>query len=178
MLAVVGSGVQARAHLRMLPLVRPFAEVRLVARDPSAAARLGVSAGRVEGADVVCLTTGASSPVLRWRGRRAGDPRDLGRLRAAGRRARSRARVARAPVRGDPRRRSRRPRSAAPSSRAWTRRCGTELGAVLAGRAEGRRSHDEITVYKAMGHIAEDAAAAALVYEAALERGLGQSIDL
>jgi len=55
---------------------------------------------------------------------------------------------------------------------------GTELGAVLAGRARGRRSDEEITVYKAMGHIAEDAAAAALVYEAALERGLGQSIDL
>src|SRR4051794_22223086 len=40
--AVVGSGVQARAHLRMLPLVRSFGEVRLVARDVSAAARLGV----------------------------------------------------------------------------------------------------------------------------------------
>ena len=43
-LAVVGSGVQARAHLRMLPLVRSFADVRLVARDPGAAARLGVAA--------------------------------------------------------------------------------------------------------------------------------------
>jgi ornithine cyclodeaminase/alanine dehydrogenase-like protein (mu-crystallin family) len=52
-LAVVGSGVQARAHLRMLPLVRPFSSVRLVARDPEAAARLGVVSGTVEGADVV-----------------------------------------------------------------------------------------------------------------------------
>ena len=34
-LAIVGSGVQARAHLRLLPLVRDFAEVRVVARDPA-----------------------------------------------------------------------------------------------------------------------------------------------
>ena len=48
----------------MLPLVRPFSDVRLVARDPAAAERLGVAAGSVEGADVICLTTSSSSPVL------------------------------------------------------------------------------------------------------------------
>src|SRR5215207_4476670 len=64
-LAIVGAGVQARAHLRMLPLVRPFASVRVVARDPGAAERLGAAPGAVEGADVICLTTSASSPVLR-----------------------------------------------------------------------------------------------------------------
>src|SRR3954451_18341843 len=63
-LAVVGSGVQARAHLRMLPLARSFSVVRVVARDPDAAARLGVPAGTVEGADVICLTTSSSTPVL------------------------------------------------------------------------------------------------------------------
>src|SRR3954452_15590224 len=65
-LAVVGSGVQARAHLRMLPLVRDFADVRLVPRDPQAAERLGVSAAAAPGdADVICLTTSAPDPVLR-----------------------------------------------------------------------------------------------------------------
>src|SRR4051794_1848958 len=54
--AVVGSGVQAQAHLRLLPLVGDW-DFRLVARDPGAAARLGVPAGDLEGADVVCLTT-------------------------------------------------------------------------------------------------------------------------
>src|SRR3954454_670055 len=38
--AIVGSGVQARAHLRMLPLVRDFAEVRAVARRPPGGAPL------------------------------------------------------------------------------------------------------------------------------------------
>src|SRR5262245_1313734 len=63
-LAVVGSGVQARAHLQLLPLVRGFTDVRLVARDPGAAARLGVPAGSVDGADVICLCTASASPVL------------------------------------------------------------------------------------------------------------------
>ena len=74
MLAIVGAGVQARAHLRLLPLVRDFAEVRIVARDPAAAERLVadhraapsrvIAASTTEGADVVCLTTSSSSPVL------------------------------------------------------------------------------------------------------------------
>ena len=34
-LAIVGSGVQAAAHLRMLPLVREFAEVRLSPATPA-----------------------------------------------------------------------------------------------------------------------------------------------
>ena len=54
----------------------------------------------------------------------------------------------------------------------------TELGDVLAGRAPGRSHDDEITVYKAMGHIAEDAAAAELVYRAALDAGVGRDVDL
>ncbi len=176
-LAVVGSGVQARAHLRMLPLVRSFSEIRLVARDPDAASRLGVAAGTAEGADVVCLTTGASSPVLRFEDVAPGthvtsvgyappggelDPSlaSRGRLFVETSQAFSPAPAGCAELAGlDP-------------------ALGTELGAVLAGRAAGRRRDDEITVYKAMGHIAEDAAAAALVYTAALERGLGTTIDL
>jgi ornithine cyclodeaminase/alanine dehydrogenase-like protein (mu-crystallin family) len=42
-----------------------------------------------------------------------------------------------------------------------------ELGEVLAGTRDGRTSDDELTVYKSMGHAVEDAAAAALVLEAA-----------
>ena len=172
-LAVVGSGVQARAHLRMLPLVREFSDVRLVARDPSAAARLGVAAGSAEGADVVCLCTSSSAPVLS--------------SVAPGTHVTS---VGFAPPGGelDP--------ALAASSRLFveTRQAfeappagcaelagldpsaGTELGAVLLGRAPGRVSRDDVTVYKAMGHIAEDAAAAELVYRAALEAGVGRDV--
>jgi ornithine cyclodeaminase/alanine dehydrogenase-like protein (mu-crystallin family) len=53
-----------------------------------------------------------------------------------------------------------------------------ELGEILAGSHPGRTSDDEITVYKSMGHAAEDAAAARLVYEHARAGGLGAEIEL
>ena len=49
---------------------------------------------------------------------------------------------------------------------------------MLAGRAPGRESPEEITVYKSMGHIAEDAAAAELVYRAPSSAGVGRDIDV
>jgi len=39
-----------------------------------------------------------------------------------------------------------------------------EIGEVLAGRVEGRRSADEITAYKSLGHIAQDLASAWALY--------------
>jgi alanine dehydrogenase len=54
----------------------------------------------------------------------------------------------------------------------------TEVGEVLLGTRPGRRSADEITVYKSMGHASEDVAAAAVVYRAALAAGVGTSIEI
>lgn len=39
-----------------------------------------------------------------------------------------------------------------------------EIGEVLAGKIEGRRSEDEITVYKSLGHIVQDLASAWALY--------------
>lgn len=39
-----------------------------------------------------------------------------------------------------------------------------EIGEVLAGKAEGRRSPEEITAYKSLGHIVQDLASAWLLY--------------
>ena len=176
-LAIVGSGVQARAHLRMLPLVRPFSDVRLVARDPGAAARLGVAAGSVEGADVVCLTTSSSSPVLGVdevaRGTHvtsvgfAPPGGELDPVLAASARLFVETREAFAP-----------PPAGCAELAGLDPSVGTELGEVLAGQAPGRSRDDEITVYKAMGHVAEDAAAAELVYRAALEAGVGRDVEV
>jgi len=41
-----------------------------------------------------------------------------------------------------------------------------EIGQVLMGEVEGRRSKEEITVYKSLGHIVQDLAAAAALYAA------------
>jgi ornithine cyclodeaminase/alanine dehydrogenase-like protein (mu-crystallin family) len=176
-LAVVGSGVQARAHLELLPLVRAFADIRLVARDPSAAARLGVAAGTLEGADVICLCTASATPVLLAADVAPGTHvNSVGFAPPGGEldpqlAARARLIVETRGAFSDP------PAGAAelagldPAS-------AVELGEVLSGRSQGRTSPDEITVYKSIGHIAEDAAAARLVYETALARGLGREISL
>jgi ornithine cyclodeaminase/alanine dehydrogenase-like protein (mu-crystallin family) len=39
-----------------------------------------------------------------------------------------------------------------------------EIGQVLAGEVEGRRSADEITVYKSLGHVVQDLASAWWLY--------------
>jgi ornithine cyclodeaminase/alanine dehydrogenase-like protein (mu-crystallin family) len=39
-----------------------------------------------------------------------------------------------------------------------------EIGQVLAGEVEGRRSADEITVYKSLGHVVQDLASAWALY--------------
>ena len=179
-LAVVGSGVQARAHLRLL--AETFEEVRVSARDGSAAARLageyGATIGGIGGADVICLTTGAPEPVIR-----AADVGPGAHVTSVGY----------APPGGelDPElaRRGRllvetRTAAFAPPPAGCAELAGmdpasaTELGEILLGRAPGRVAPEEITVYKAMGHVAEDAAAAELALRLAREAGVGTEVVL
>jgi ornithine cyclodeaminase len=54
----------------------------------------------------------------------------------------------------------------------------TEIGEVLAGTRPGRTSAAEITVYKSTGHAVEDAAAARLVLDRALQTGRGTRLTL
>ena len=150
-----------------------FADVRLVARDPAAAERLGVAAGSVDG-------RGRDLPAHRGRPSRCC-------WRPTSRPGTLVTSVGFAPPGGEldpelaarpgcrrepprvlrPRRRRRRARGPGPGER---HRAGGS-----AGRAPARACR-EIIVYKSIGHIVEDAAAAELVYETALERGLGREI--
>ena len=55
----------------------------------------------------------------------------------------------------------------------------TQLGDVLIGRAEGRRSEDEITIFDSTGLAVQDLAVAVAVYEKAGESGMDvPTIDL
>jgi ornithine cyclodeaminase/thiomorpholine-carboxylate dehydrogenase len=186
-LAIVGAGVQAEHHLRTFPLVRDFAEIRVAAQHPDAAARIAGghlrarvaadAAEAVRDADVVALTTNAGEPVIDpgWLAPGAhvssvgykppgGElPREVatrGHLFVETRRALAPPPVGCAELAGmDP--------SAA-----------TELGELLLGRAPGRRDDAELTVYKAMGHVVEDIAAAELVLAAAEREGVGRTVSL
>ena len=54
----------------------------------------------------------------------------------------------------------------------------TEVGAVLLGTETGRTSPDQLTLYKSMGHATQDVVAAALVYRAAIDAGIGTELTL
>jgi thiomorpholine-carboxylate dehydrogenase len=72
-LALLGSGVQAAAHLEALSRVRSFEDVRVWSRTPEHAARFAREHGAraleaeaaVRGADVIVTATAAPSPILR-----------------------------------------------------------------------------------------------------------------
>ena len=71
-LAILGSGVQARSHAELLRGVRDFDEVRVWSRTPAHAERFAATIGAVamaaqeavRGADVVVTATPATAPIL------------------------------------------------------------------------------------------------------------------
>src|SRR6266850_444410 len=54
----------------------------------------------------------------------------------------------------------------------------TELGRIVAGRDPGRKSDDDITLFKSNGIALEDISTALRVYNLARERGVGEEINL
>jgi ornithine cyclodeaminase/thiomorpholine-carboxylate dehydrogenase len=185
-LTIIGAGVQGEHHLRTFPLVRDFDEIRicsLYAEDAHRVAALHPRAHSVDdpaaavrGADVVALATHAAQPVIEpgWIapgthvssvGYRPPDgelPRALldQTLFVETREAFEPTPVGCAELAGlDP-------------------ATATEIGEVLLGHRPGRTDREQITVYKAMGHIVEDIVAAELVIESAARNGVGSTTTL
>jgi alanine dehydrogenase len=181
-LAILGTGVQAHSHLDAVTRVREFEDVRVAGRSRERAEALGVSVAEsfeaaVRGADVICACTDASSPVLRreWLAPGAhvtsvGAASDGPELDDATVRAGLLAVESRVAFEPYP--------AGAHELQGLDPAAAVELGELVAGTRPGRRSDDEITVYKSMGHAAEDAAAARLVYERASREGAGTEVAL
>ncbi len=187
-LAIVGTGVQARSHARALTRVREFDEIRVAGRDEAKAAALadevgGRAAGSYEdairGADVVAATTHAVEPVVRREWLEPGVHVNSVGLNPAGREL-DEATVADALLVVESRDSALAPPPAgAPELVGIDPACvHAELGELVAGRATGRTSPEQITVYKSVGVAVQDAAAAALVLAAARDRGAGREIEL
>ncbi len=185
-LAVLGDGVQARSHLAALPLVRSFDEVRVASRTPESAralaSELGVTAvesfeAAVRGADVVCACTHSPEPIVRREWLFAGvhvgsvgasqEGPELDRETVTAGLLAVESRVAFEP-----------PPAGAFELQALDPRSAVELGELVSRTREGRASADQVTVYKSMGHAVEDAAAAALVLEAARTQGVGTTVEI
>lgn len=196
-LAILGSGVQATTHLEAMRLVRDLRRVRVfsptVANREAFAARESARHGleveavasareAVEGADIVCTTTSSREPVLL--GEWLADGAHVNAVGSSIRTAREldSAAVARARVFVD-RRESTLNESgdyltAVEEGAIDDTHLVGELGELLLGRLEGRRTADEVTLFVSLGLAVEDLAAAHFVHARAEERGLGVTVEL
>ena len=196
-LAILGSGVQATTHLEAMHSVRRLRRVRVWSRDPahardfaereskrSACSIDAVTSPRdaVEGADLICTTTASREPVLHgdWIAEGA-HVNAVGSSFAAGRELDTRA-VVRSRLYVDRRESALHEAGDFLIPRAegaiGEDHIVGEIGEVLLGRVPGRRSADEITLFKSLGLAVEDLAAAHYVYVKALEAGAGTAIEL
>lgn len=186
-LAILGSGVQARSHLEALPLVRPFREIRAWSPTPehllefAAAPATPVQPARsaadaVRGADVVLIATSAVTPAIdnAWVADGA-HVIAIGACRPSQREI-DPALVARAALFVDSRAAAvKESGDVIPHGAEHIR---AELGEVVCGRKPGRRCAEEVTLYKSLGLAIEDLTAADLVYRRAREQGRGLTVNL
>jgi ornithine cyclodeaminase len=196
-LALIGAGVQARTHLDALRLVRPVARVRVFSRNAEHARAFARSAQEshgleviaaatpreaVAGADIVCTLTSSCTPVVEGAWLAPGAHVNVvGAATPACREVDTEA-VVRSRVFVD-----RRESALAEAGdlliplREGAIDVGhvrAELGEILTGRARGRESETEITLFKSLGLAIEDVAAAQVVLRNAERLGAGTRVDL
>ncbi|MEU5189589.1 ornithine cyclodeaminase family protein [Streptomyces klenkii] len=197
-LALLGTGVQARSHARAICRVRPIRQVRVAGRDPAKAAALAdelssvldarvqavpTYAEALDGADIAAATTHALEPVIRRPWLTPGVHVISVGYNPDGREVDD-ATVAEALVCVESRQAALAPFPAGSNDLLMPMRDGVitaghvyaELGELVTGSKPGRTSPDQITLYKSVGVAVQDAAAAALVVAAARERSVGEEI--
>lgn len=196
-LAILGYGEQARAHLEAIQIVRAIDGVRVWGRSGAKAREFAATEGARHGiaimaastaeeavrdADVICTTTAATEPILRgaWlapgmhvNAVGSGVPYTTELDAEAVAKSRfivdlKEAALAQAGEFLDARRRG----------LVGDNHIQAELGEVLIGRKEGRVDDQDITIFKSLGIVAEDLAAAHYVYGKAKSQGVGVLIDL
>ena len=175
-LGILGSGVQAGSHLAALRHVRQFKEVLVWSprNAPAFAKRHGVTAvpsaaDAVRGADVVVVAASATTPILQGRWLAPGTHVNaIGATRPNWRELDDDL-VTTARVFVDSREAALRESGDVIAVRSEV----TEIGAVVAGTAPGRRNDQEITLFKSVGVAVEDIAAGALVLAGSREQEAG-----
>ncbi len=195
-LAILGTGKQALHHIHAIAAVRPIRDVRVWGRDAERAqafvagldlpadvtlsARTNVQ-DTLDGADIVCTTTAATTPILAGADLAAGMHVNLvGAAVAAAAEADSEV-VTRSRFFVDYR------ESAMAQAGELLDAIGKgvidkthivgEIGEVLLGQVAGREKTNEITTYKSLGVAAQDLAAGTAATHAAERRDIGTTID-
>jgi ornithine cyclodeaminase/alanine dehydrogenase-like protein (mu-crystallin family) len=169
-LAILGSGVQARSHFEALRLVRDFQEIRVWSQTKSNAENLAKEIGAkvnaveeaVRGADVVVTVTSSKTPVLKgiWL-KRGCHVNAIGACRPDWRELDDDA-MRNSVVFVDSREAAMKESGDVILSGA---KIHAELGEAFAGKIDNRAG--ETTIFKSLGMAVEDIAAALLVYRAA-----------
>ncbi len=199
-LAVLGTGVQARSHGRAVARVRPLRELRVAGRDRAKAealaaeleSELGVPATAaagyreaITGADIVCACTHSPDPVVHGAWLEPGTHVTSVGVNGAGRELDAEA-VARSLLVVESRSAALSPFPTGSNDLSWAIRDGAitadhvhaELGELVSGTRPGRTDSRQITLYKSVGVAAQDAAAAALVLSIARASGLGTEVTI
>jgi alanine dehydrogenase len=196
--SVIGTGVQARSHARAVARLPGVRRVQVAGRDHGRAKALvdellgsGTAAtalpsveDAVRSADVVCAATHAAEPVVRRAWLRPGThvnsvgyntagegEVDVETIRDALVVVESRSAALAAPPAGAVELGLAIERGAIDADHIHA-----EIGEILAGDRPGRTDDGQLTLYKSVGVAAQDAAAAALVWEAARARGVGTEV--
>jgi ornithine cyclodeaminase len=196
-LAILGSGTQATKHLEAMLLARPIRRVRVWSRNPAHAAGFAEREVRqrgvmvepvataeeaVRGADLICTTTGSPDPVLRGEwitpgahinavGSSVPFARELDTRAVAGSRLFVDRRESTINEAGDflfPKK----------EGAIGDDHIQGEIGELLIGRVAGRRSANEVTLFKSLGLAIEDLASAHHIYTKAIQRGIGTRVEL
>jgi ornithine cyclodeaminase len=195
-LAILGSGTQARSHLAAMRAVRQLRRVRAwsphrerleafahEAADAGTAVEVMDSAqDTVEGADIICTVTASATPVVEGAWLAPGAHLNaVGSSVPTSRELDSEA-VARSRLFVD-RRESARNEAGDYLIPLREGAIGedhivAELGEIAAGLAAGRRTPDEITLFKSLGLAIEDLAAARWIHQQAVATGTGTPIPL
>lgn len=184
-MAILGYGEQAGTHARAIAKVRRLSKITVWGRDADRAAafagRMGAELGiavvaasspreAVAGADIITTVTNAVEPILQGAWVAPGTHVNLVGSSVAGPVEVDHDLVVRSRFIAD----SREGVLAQGAEFLKAKAAGLvgddhvvgEIGQVLAGGLEGRQSPDQITVYKSLGHIVQDLAAAKALYEA------------
>ena len=185
-LAILGYGEQAATHARAISKVRSLESISIWGRSPERArafaermqAELAVpvaAAGAVKeavgNADIVCTVTSAADPILKGAWVRPGTHLNLVGSSYAGPVEVDNDLVVRSRFIADSREgvinQGAEFLRAKAAGLVGDDHIVAEIGQVLAGEIEGRRSPEEITAYKSLGHVVQDLASAWAIYSQA-----------
>ena len=190
-LTILGAGVQGRAHLRALPAVREFDEVRVY--SPSVEHAQALADGRaavansaeeaVRGADVIVLATSSPEPVINREWLSPGAHVNAVGASVPSSRELDVETVAACSFYCDSRESVRNEAgefrlAVEQGAIAGEDHVRAELGEVLAGMAPGRTGPEELTVFRSLGLAVEDLAAAERAVTVARARGIGVEVQL